>query len=109
MVLVPFTEEEIAAISENISAYSGFVVPPGIYRGVEQGVLVPTLWNMLVVHRDLDETLAYDLLRTLFEYRKELEAVSPVARFMTPETSRDVGSLRLHPGAKRYYTELFGE
>ncbi|MCG8468375.1 MAG: TAXI family TRAP transporter solute-binding subunit [Gemmatimonadetes bacterium] len=106
MILVPFTEEEIERITTAEPAYAGFRVPPGVYQGVDEPVLTPTLWNQLVVHRDLDPGLAYDLTRTLFECRRELERISTVARFFDPATARDVGTVPVHPGARRFYEEV---
>ncbi|WP_419947950.1 TAXI family TRAP transporter solute-binding subunit [Candidatus Palauibacter sp.] len=106
MVLVPFTEEEIATIVRAEPAYSGFVMPPGVYRGVDEPVLTPTLWNLLVVEGSMDDGLAYDLTRTMIERRADLENISSVASFITPASARDVGDFPLHPGARRYYDEV---
>ena len=108
MVLVPFSEEEIATIARAEPAYSGFVMPPGVYRGVDEPVLTPTLWNLLVVLDAMDEGLAYDLTRTMLERRADLENISSVASFITPPAARDVGDFPLHPGARRYYAEVVG-
>ena len=106
MVLVPFSEDEIATIVRSEPAYSGFHVPPGTYRGVEEPVLTPTLWNLLVVSRAMEEGLAYDLTRTMLERREDLESISGVASFITPASARDVGDFPLHPGARRYFDEV---
>ena len=106
--LVPFSDQEMDVISAAIPAYTAFSVPPGIYRGVDEPVQTPTLWNMLVVHEEMDEELAYRLLSAIFEYRPDLENISQVARFIEPENAADVGTLPLHPGARRYYEELLG-
>ena len=46
-----------------------------------------TVSNVLVVHTDMDEQLAYDLTRVLFEYHHdELAAVHPMAEILTIET-----------------------
>lgn len=106
MILVPFTPEEIQTIIDVQPAYAGFEVPPGIYNGVDEPVLTPTLWNQVVVHRDQPADFVYQLTRTMFERREELERISSVASFIRPETARDVGSVPLHPGAARYYDEV---
>ncbi|TDI47330.1 MAG: TAXI family TRAP transporter solute-binding subunit [Acidobacteria bacterium] len=108
MVLVPFTDEEMKKVTAHIPAYSTFSVPPGVYRGVDEPVQTPTLWNLLVVHRDMDEDVAYRLIKALFDFRGTLEKISRVARLIVPETAASIGSLPLHPGAKRYYDEILG-
>ncbi|HXV60664.1 MAG TPA: TAXI family TRAP transporter solute-binding subunit [Vicinamibacteria bacterium] len=106
IALVPFTDEEMATISARIPAYSSFSVPRGVYRGVNEPVQTPTLWNFLVVHQSMDEETAYRLVRAIFDHRSVLESISQVARFIVPETAADVGDLPLHPGARRYYDEV---
>lgn len=106
IVLVPFTVEEMARIIERFPAYSPFSVPAGVYAGVDEPVPTPSLWNLLVVRRDMDEELAYRLTKTLFEHRERLESISKVARFIEPMSSSDVGKMPLHPGARRYYDEV---
>lgn len=106
IVLVPFTDEEMAAITARVPAYSAFSVPPGVYRGVNEPVQTPTLWNLLVVHEEMDEELAHRLLRAVFEHHAELLNISQVARFIVPENAAEVGDLPMHPGARRCYDEL---
>ena len=106
--LIPFSDDEIAAITSRIPAYSPFSVPPGIYRGVDSPIQTPSLWNLLVVHDDMDPDLAYRLLECFFAYRQELEKISRVAQFFAPETAAAVGSMPLHPGAQRYYGNALG-
>ena len=108
MVLVPFTDEEIAAVTRAIPAYSAFSVPDGVYRGVDTPVQTPTLWNLLVVNRSMDEELAYRLIKAVFDFRPDLENISQVAKFIVPETAAAIGPLPLHPGAKRFYAEILG-
>jgi uncharacterized protein len=106
IVLVPFTDEEMSRISARFPAYSAFSVPAGVYAGVDEPVQTPTLWNLLVVHRDMDSETAYRLTKTLFESRERLESISKVARFIEVESSSGVGKMPLHPGARRYYDEV---
>jgi uncharacterized protein len=106
IVLVPFTDEEMSRITDRFPAYSAFTVPAGVYAGVDEPVQTPTLWNLLVVHSDMDADVAYQLTRTLFENRARLENISKVARFIVPEFSSGVGKMPLHPGAQRYYDEI---
>ena len=79
VVLVPFTDEEITAVTDAIPAYSAFSVPPGVYRGVDEPVQTPSLWNLLVVNQSMNEDLAYRLIKALFDFRPDLET-SPKSR-----------------------------
>lgn len=106
IVLVPFTDDEMQKVSAHVPAYSAFSVPPGVYRGVDEPVQTPTLWNLLVVHREMDENVAYQLIKAVFDFRDNLEKISRVARFIVPETAASIDELPLHPGAQRYYEEI---
>lgn len=105
LVLVPFSAEEIARIEAANPAYQGFVVPPGVYRGVESGVLTPSLWNLLFVHRDMPEERVSALAGSLLAGREEFASVTRNADFIRLDSLDAVGSLPLHPGAAAFYRE----
>lgn len=103
LVLVPFTAEEIRAVEAENAAYQGLEVPPGVYRGVDVPTLAPSLWNLIVVHLDLDETLARELVASVLAGREEFRAVTRNADFIRIENLDAVGALPLHPGARAFY------
>ena len=61
--------------------------------------------NALVVDARMDESLAYDLTRTLFD--KKVRACGHPSRSPPPEPTRAVAGspASFHPGAIRYYQE----
>ncbi|MEV4566730.1 TAXI family TRAP transporter solute-binding subunit [Nonomuraea sp. NPDC049419] len=61
--------------------------------------------NVLLVPGSMDEQLAYDITKTLFEKKAELEKVHPEAKKLDPALGRQVAPVELHPGAARYYKE----
>jgi uncharacterized protein len=83
--------------------YFPLEIPAGAYPGVDAGVPVVGVANVLVVHRDMDEALAYDITRLLFERQEELAAIHPEARKLSRETAPQGSPAPLHPGAARYY------
>ncbi len=105
LVLVPFTPEEIAAIEADNPAYQGIEVPPGVYRGVDEPTLTPSLWNLLFVHRDLPRDIAHGFARSLLAGREEFRSVTRNADFLRLDSVPEVGSLPLHPGAQAFYEE----
>jgi len=66
---------------------------------------VPTLTdaNLIVVHADMPDDLAYQLTKLVFDFHGELVQVTPAAAAIR----RDMGSMTepvpLHPGAQRFY------
>jgi TRAP-type uncharacterized transport system substrate-binding protein len=56
----------------------------------------------------MEEDLAYDLTKFLFDHKSDLVRVHPEAKNLKLETATDVRPLELHPGAQRYYDEASG-
>ena len=105
LVLVPFTPEEIGAVEAENAAYQGLEVPAGVYRGVDAPTLTPSLWNLIVVHRDLPEAVARQLVASVLAGREEFRSVTRNADFIRIENLEAVGDLPLHPGARAFYEE----
>ena len=61
--------------------------------------------NVLVVHADMDEQLAYDLTRVLFAHHTELAAGHPMAAVLTLDSATVGSPIPFHDGAIRYYRE----
>ena len=57
----------------------------------------------------MDEELAYQITKMLFEQTDELIAVHPAANDTTVEFSVNSTPVAFHPGALRYYEEIGAE
>jgi len=85
--------------------YHRLVMPKGSYPGQQADIAVVGVQNALVVDAGMDEELAYELTRTLFEKRSELAAIHPEARLLDPQRAITGSPAEFHPGAIRYYQE----
>jgi TRAP transporter TAXI family solute receptor len=85
--------------------YFALQVPRGAYPGVDAAVPVVGVANALVVHRSMDEQLAYDVTRLLFARQADLAAIHPEARHLSLATAVKGSPADFHPGAIRYYRE----
>jgi TRAP transporter TAXI family solute receptor len=85
--------------------YHRLVMPKGSYPGQPSDVAVVGVQNALIVDAGMDEALAYDLTRTLFEKRGELAAIHPEARLLDPGRAVVGSPADFHPGAIRYYQD----
>lgn len=65
--------------------------------------------NVLVVNAAMDEELAYQITKNMFEHVDELIAVHPAANDTTVEFSLGSTPIPMHPGALRYYEEIGAE
>jgi hypothetical protein len=85
--------------------YSRLVMPKGSYPGQNIDIGVVGVENALVVDARMDEQLAYDLTRTLFDKKAELQGIHPEARHLAPDRAIAGSPAAFHPGAIRYYQE----
>jgi TRAP transporter TAXI family solute receptor len=100
-------DEAIPALQQQFGAtlYTRRVIPKGAYPGMTADVGVVAVQNVLVVHESMEDSLAYDLTRVLFDKRRELAAIHPEARHLSLATAVDASTAPFHPGAERYYRE----
>jgi TRAP transporter TAXI family solute receptor len=81
-------------------------IPAKSYPGQTKDAQVADVWNLLVVSDRMDEKLAHDLTKVVFEHRDDLAAVHSEARNIDLANQLQVGSpVPFHPGALRYFKE----
>jgi TRAP transporter TAXI family solute receptor len=81
-------------------------IPAKSYPGQEKDVLVADVWNLLIVSDKMDEKLAHDVTKALFENKAELAAVHSEANNIELARQLEGGSpIPFHPGALRYFSE----
>ena len=100
-------DEVVPALQRDYGAalYSRLVMPKGSYPGLTSTVGVVGVQNVLVVHEDMAEQLAYDLTRILFEKQAELARIHPEARNLSLGRAVDGSPAPFHAGAQRFYRE----
>ncbi|MGB7573949.1 MAG: TAXI family TRAP transporter solute-binding subunit [Thermodesulfobacteriota bacterium] len=82
------------------------VIPAKTYPGQNVDVPIAVVWNLLVCNENMKESLAYDIVRTLFDHKPELVASHREASNLSLEHQAGGGSpIPFHPGAVRYFTE----
>lgn len=83
--------------------YVPATIPRRAYPGLTGDVPVVGVASVLVADARLDDDLAYEITRALFEHRASLVAVHPEARNLAPTTAAAGSPVPLHPGALRWY------
>ena len=86
------------------SLYYREVIPAATY-GADTDTPVVGVANLLVVSESMDEQLAYDITRLLFEKQADLIAVHPEAKKLSLQTALVGSPIPFHPGAIRFYSE----
>ncbi len=101
---IGLTDEDFDKILAAQPYWSKNIIPANTFKNQPEDVPVCAFWNMMVCHKDMEDDLVYDLVKTTFEQNEALIAVDPTAAMTVPEA---VGNcvVPLHPGALRYYEE----
>lgn len=107
--LISLTDEEIENAQEDEPVFAPYELKAETYEGVDEAVQTIGIPNVLVVNADMDEQLAYDVTKMLFERIDELIDVHPAAENTTVEFSMESTPVPFHPGSIRYYEEIDAE
>jgi TRAP transporter TAXI family solute receptor len=100
-------DEVIPALQRQFGAglYTRGVMPKRSYPGMTGDIGVVAVQNVLVVDESMEESLAYDLTRVLFDQQPQLAAIHPEARHLSLATAVEGSPAPFHPGAERLYRE----
>lgn len=106
--LIGLTEEEISKAREAEPVFAPYTIEAGAYDGID-AINTLSIPNALVVNESMDEDLAYQITKTIFEYVDDLRAIHPAANDTTVEFTMSSTPIPLHLGAIRYYEEIGAE
>ena len=86
--------------------YAAGRIPAKSYPGQDRENRTVNVWGVLFVHESMNEKLAYDIVKTLFERQKEIVTAHREAENMTLE-NQTIGATAVpwHPGAVKYFAE----
>ncbi len=104
--MIPLSAAEMdAAVGAN-PIFARTTLGAGVYSGVDEPVGVVGVPNVLVVSSEMEDDLAYQITRAMFENIAELQAVHPAANETTVAFTLEATPVPLHPGAIRYFEEI---
>jgi uncharacterized protein len=88
------------------NVYIKDVIPKDTYKGMEADNHQATVTNLLAVHQDMNEDLAYKITKAVFDHREDLIRVHKEATNIKLENQKaENSSIPWHPGALKYYAE----
>lgn len=104
---IPLEEELLDAIIADYPYFNKGVIPGGVYRDAPEDVSALTVGNLMVVHEEMDEELAYNILKAIFDEDsiKELIGIHPIAKNFQIDLAVQ-SPVPLHPGAERFFAEI---
>ncbi|MFC1237268.1 TAXI family TRAP transporter solute-binding subunit [Vibrio sp. F74] len=102
--MLSFTSEQLAAISEAIPSFQPLDIPADSYHNVA-AFNTPAVWNVLVVNKNADEKLVYDMTKSMFENIDQVRQAIKVTQYTTLENMHRLGGVPIHAGAQKYFDE----
>lgn len=104
--LVPLDNETVKKLAEKkYPFFKPGKIPAGTYSGQDEDIETILIGTTLVVRKDLDEELAYKLTKAIYDNLDKLRDTHSAANNIKLESATDGMSIKIHPGAKKYYEE----
>jgi TRAP transporter TAXI family solute receptor len=95
-----------AMVKKYGNVYIKDVIRKDVYKGMEADNQAATVTNLLVAHKDMNEDLAYKIVKAIFEHRDDLIRVHKEAQNITLENQKvESSSIPWHPAAIKYFGE----
>jgi TRAP transporter TAXI family solute receptor len=85
--------------------YYKSAIPKKVYTGVQVDTPVSAVGNLLMCHQDMNEQLAYIIVKTIFEHLKDLAAIHKEALNMNLKDGASNRFVPYHKGAAKYFKE----
>ncbi len=107
MLLVPFDEEPRMQLVEEYPFYFNVPIPAGTYRGQDEEFAGLNCGSMhVIVHENMNEELAYEITRTIYENGERVAEKHPAGGFIRADNVVRNNGTPFHAGAVRYYREI---
>ena len=80
-------------------------IPAGTYAGMDEDIYTAAAYIQLSCRSDLDEELAYEITKAIYDHLDELSTYHASAATITKESAPKISGAEFNPGAKRYFEE----
>jgi hypothetical protein len=104
--LLNFSNQDIESLNKAYPYLTGVTVPAGTYNGLDNDIQTVALQAILVAESSLSEEVVYNITKAIFENRDTLIAAHDRARDITLDGAESGMTVKLHPGAQKYYDEV---
>lgn len=104
-VFFGLTQEEIDKLRDTVPYAVEFAIPAGTYSSQVEDIQTLAMWNVAFASERMPETLAYEIVKAVFENQEELVATHASAKETLLENVSANDFMPYHPGAVRYYRE----
>ena len=105
VVFFTWSDDDIATIRGRLAEFSASLIPKGTYRQQTTDQKTVGLYNFAIAHKDLPDSTAYAITKTVLENNARLVKGHPAAKETIAANASRNAFLPFHPGAARYYLE----
>ena len=103
--LLPIDADKADALIKKYPFYTKTVIPANTYAGLEQDTPAIAVMAMLVVNKNVDEKMGYDITKALFSNLERIKAAHAVGKMISKEGAQKGMSIKLNSGAEKYFKE----
>ena len=103
--LLSLTDEQVGTIRKAYPFLERAVIPANTYKGVVHDAQTVSVQTLVVSNTELSEEAAYQIVKTVFENKAELENITHAFKQTVLEDAANT-IVPLHPGAARYFREV---
>jgi hypothetical protein len=99
-------EPEVAQkINKEFPAYYPTTIPAGTYKNQDKPHHTLAWMGLFVVHKDMSDQLAYDILKAIFEHKDELDKIHAQFKGITLDNAVKGMSIPWHTGSVKFFKE----
>ncbi|WP_016855589.1 TAXI family TRAP transporter solute-binding subunit [Halomonas smyrnensis] len=100
-----FSEEEMSRVLGDYPELSQSAIPASAYSSLDEAVPAISLWNFAITHKDMPESLVYEVTKTVMENQERMQQVHGSAKETLPQNLEHNALIPWHPGAVRWFEE----
>jgi len=104
--MISLDDNALAYIKENFPFLVQDNLPAGTYKGIDQETKCVAVQAALVASEKLSEDVVYEMLKAMFDNKAELVGAHAKFEYLDAEFASAGASVKLHPGAEKYYKEV---
>lgn len=103
--VVPIDGDVAKNLTEKFPFYTEFTIPAETYKGQTEDAKTLSVRSMLACSSTLDEELAYNMVKAIYENGDRITAAHNVGKYITLDTALSGMGVSVHPGAQKYFDE----
>lgn len=110
--LLTIDDEKIPSLIEKYPYWTIKPLPGGTYSDVTEDINIMIAQIVLICNSELDEDLVYKITKILNENTSDLAEIHQNGKDWSLETTKPIYESKIvpfHPGAERYYKEVYGK